>query len=401
MPDLELIVSDFDTQKPGLELTDSVVALRWCVSKKTLEELEKRDAKNPHLLIVVTHRNEEMDRYLVPLGQMMEYIQFTKPGENRILAAIVWNKDGDVGELREYFFEKNEKREYIIDVLDYHVDIHRFFEGAFSLSAKAELDIHVDKEFFAPEPSPREKWWVNLWFVDTAPRDQCQFRKRRIPAYTIQPLLVFVWWVIKTTIVLLLGSISLVRGVRDFRKEFFGNIFHPFTYEIEDLGRCVKSDDSVFLRAKRGGERRHFLILAMRPTILFWSYSILLFVAVLIAIGVKIPITWSLILAVLLVDFLVITVVSMIGFLGYKLIDFVSGRFLSKLVNRWVERSKERKKQEIEREAVEESVRIQRLTCTSDLATMKADIKAIPAENRTIHLRFQDLKKKVCRPFAR
>src|SRR4051812_9369593 len=76
---------------PNDKQQEACVPVRWCVSKDVLETLEKDNVKEPLLFISITHNKREVDRVLVPLEQMMEYIQLRHAGINTLHAFIVWS----------------------------------------------------------------------------------------------------------------------------------------------------------------------------------------------------------------------------------------------------------------------------------------------------------------------
>lgn len=155
------------------------IPIRWCIGRDTLDKLQRRDAQNPHLLLLVVHNGAEIERKLVPISQMMEFFAFHRAGEHRIIATIVWHKEGNIKVLKATFFGRR-IGDCLYDKLDAVDD-----EGNFSLESRKYLDaleeceivVNVDPGHFAKAPSKLESWWVNLWY-ERAPRAQCQFRKR-------------------------------------------------------------------------------------------------------------------------------------------------------------------------------------------------------------------------------
>ena len=126
----------------------------------------------------------------------------------------------------------------------------------------AEIAVVVPTGVFAPEPSEWEKRWVNLWYVNE-PLNQCQFRKRRITAYTIQPILVALWLIAKPIICIVAGIFCLLLWADIAVKELdWRPLFHPWRYKTEMFWRGIECEETWIRRAiewvmdlcKKGGE---------------------------------------------------------------------------------------------------------------------------------------------------
>ncbi len=55
---------------------NSVVPIRWCISREIAKRIEDGNIKNPHLLLVISKDGREIDRHVVPLTDMMRFVQF-------------------------------------------------------------------------------------------------------------------------------------------------------------------------------------------------------------------------------------------------------------------------------------------------------------------------------------
>ena len=173
---MKLIVSSEEVGSP-------TVPLRWCITPDEVQHLKQEKMLNPHLLLVAIHGDWEVDRQLVPLSQMLTYVTFSRSGKNRLAACIVSNSES-VKELKKRYLGKDEYGHYNCNV---------FEDGRLQVGyAQTGVTVQVAKEFFAKEPAAWERFWVNLWF-ETRQRDQCQFRRRRMLAYSIQPPLVLLY----------------------------------------------------------------------------------------------------------------------------------------------------------------------------------------------------------------
>lgn len=402
---MKLFVSETKVQ-------DASIPIRWCLNQKELEELKMRKVKNPHLLLVTVHDKQEVDRYLIPLDQMLAYIQFHKPGENRILATVVWCEDSEINQptskLRHWFLQRSSSGGYEQNILKDDGENFLLNLGYFRLKQQVELIVVVPAELFAKEPPAWEKWWVNLWHETKKPRDQCQYRRRRMLAYSIQPLVVLLFMIVISIFRALAAAVLLFLGKRGVDLK---PIIHPFQYQSEDV--WGDTEDSVFLRNAKG-KRQHWLISFFSPLVF------LIFLAILVGIRFIFPSLvsnltlrwWHYPLGTLAV-MVGIVVVAYALFAFLFIVDFLSRLILKPVEKPWseqrkVRRERTRKKEEEKeleeaekRRRKEEQLRAeleQLLACDGEFVPR---LSALPKEKQTIYLRFQDLKAKVCKPYAR
>src|SRR3989338_5003947 len=187
-----------DQQNP--ENANPVVAVRWCVDKETLEELKTRKAANPHILLSVmniqgnvneTRYGVETDRKLIPLGDMMSYVSFQRPGINVIYATVVWDQNNNTKNLKQRFLAKQDRFQWKNYVIEYHgaIFVPEYHTDCYTKTGIASLEMKIDEKLFAPEPF--DKNWVNL-FMEYNASNQCNYRKRRLFAYTIQIMMMFI-----------------------------------------------------------------------------------------------------------------------------------------------------------------------------------------------------------------
>ena len=231
------------------EVQNASLPIRWCVEKSALEALRERKVKNHHLLLVIKpQRGGREFRHLVPLEQMVQYVSFSKPGENKVFATIVWNSDGDVGKLRNLYL-KRYAGGYDTDVINSDGEL---FELKQSLGS-ANLTIEVPAEVFAKEPPEWEKKWVNLFFQEE-PIDRCHHRKRKwFFAYPIQPflMLVFAAWMLGVAMPFrwVAAVFFLAIGRWDIR---FAPLCHPFSSDTEDIWFYTDPDENFYERMVGG-----------------------------------------------------------------------------------------------------------------------------------------------------
>lgn len=423
------------------ETNSTSIPIRWCVGRDTLAKLQEKEALNPHLLLVVAQGRYEVSRSLVPIDQIMEYVDFKKPGNYRIFAAVVWNSRGDTRVLEKRIFGGKvtgggKSREFsearVFDGEDIYLRSHDEPSSKFalcSLDETASIEVNVAEEFFASPPSKFEKFWVNFWFERMA-GNQCQFRRRRMLAYTIQPFVVLPYLLCKTIVRSIIGLFLLLCGMRGVNLH---PIIHPWAMDNNDIWWHVGR--SVFT-ATKDGKARQLIVAMFAPSIhvcivvgayvvtyfqssqKFWQVAGISEFCVAVIFGIL-----YLVAAVSLVyDTIsnavrgiapkVIAVVVLLGLasiairlgLRYPLITIVIASLVgiiwlaSRLMTTEVRKLEslpedERKHVLLERE----NARYQSIACNGP---MVASLSALPEERRTIYLRYRDLKAKLCKQFA-
>ena len=229
------------------EVQSASVPVRWCVTQDTFEFLKGKEAKNPHILLVTTNGSKigGEERYLVPLDHMMHYVRFRNPGENKVFAMIVWDYRGKWVALWNRYLRKVEGW-YQTNVIAYakpddDEPDRMLAELQPPVIETAELTVEVPQEVFAKEPPKWEQAWVNAMFRDP-PRDQCDYRRRRIVAYTVLPLwkfgavMPFRW--VAFGFLLLTGNWKAARSP----------LYHPFKDDTEHLWYWLKREDNIFVK---------------------------------------------------------------------------------------------------------------------------------------------------------
>ncbi len=405
--------------EPGIHLyvgktdgVEAVIPVRWCVCRSLFDRLKFRGAKNPYLLLVVAkvvvNGSKEVSRRLLSLDQAMEYIAFSSPGEHQLFATVLWDAEGKVGRLRKIILGKNSRGRWNLDLLCYNEESKE--TTLFNLSAfgcKTEgpvgplLTVNVAKEFFAKEPPKWLSCWVN-WFFETRPVDQCQFRRRCILAFTVQPPIALAWAIIlflaRLTSALFLFLFLGWRGI-DFRPVIF--LRSRYTGEIwEGNERYDAIGRRSFYTSTKDGQKQPLFVALFSPIFLvaFFVFSvILLLLGVGSQSGSGIPV------------FAVVYWLSMIAFLAVS-------HFIWKPIAKRIEQAElaeesdpeaqDRALQEERRRREEEQRRIsaeldrkcEAVVCPG--VPLDPSFEALPSSRRTLHLRFHRFKKRVCRPFA-
>lgn len=373
------------------EIQGTSVPVRWCLSRDELNKLVETGEKAYIFLLVVSCTGQDSEtRYLIPVGQMMEYINFYTPGEHKIFATVMWEKykDKDIN-LRKRFLSRDSDG-YKRGLYDYDEKILYGNNFNFCDFGVHKFEVSVPKEVFAKEPPAWEKKWVN-WFFENKPKDQCYFRRRRLLAYSIQPPLVLVTFLeLEIATLFIIGGLLLfgTRGI-GFRK-----ILHPFAEPFSSIRD--ETEGSVFGRK---------FVPKLLPSI-FLGSSVISWATCKIF-GVQLLGKIGLLETVIMGGVAVGAVVVVTGFMYLSYYGIIKA--IDKIRNAIAPGAEEKKEQKrLLAEAIEKErsrkfrERIEAeyalLACNGNLS---ANMRTLPPEKRTIHLRYKDLKSRICKSFAR
>jgi hypothetical protein len=277
----------------------------------------------------------------------MAYVTFYRPGENRIIGCVVDDKDY----VKQWMAREPGHTGWMIEAMNFGVwDRYNQFLICDRWSGlNNHIDLELPKECFAKEPSDLEKKFVNFFFRNKAV-DQCEFRRRRILAYTVQPIAFLIWAILYSLFILCTQLVYLVCGTWITFAQL----------GTTDVYIAKKTD---FLKIKSWG---------MFDWILIPIPSLLIV---------------SLILSSVNLLFLFLPIGGLIVIVGFFLLFLFLENYL---VSGW-------KKRRLPKPYYQEDLDI--LQCASNKKI--TSIKDLPKGKRTIKLRFQDLKSRVCKPFAR
>lgn len=365
-------------------LNSPVAAIRWCVDKNSINKLRELGVSNPYMLFVIARERNgeftEVDQKVVSLDQAMEYIEFHSPGKHRIFGCLVWTGyEKDTKETRKTLasYYRNYYHHSSSTLVTSEGNFNKPSYGSNTELDYGSVDVVVPDGYFAKEPAAWEKWWVNLWY-ESKPVNQCHFRRRRLLAYSIQPLVVLGYVLCRTSLNLAHILVLLLIGIRKIE---YQAILHPFIYNRWDAAPDELS--SVFLKNSSGVVRHpiYFLFIPMVQLVIF----------VLIGL-VKWGLSWSgLGIGSILLWFLAI---NMVVILSVFVVNKLGG--LDKLFPEETDEQKmARRKLELERLYAE----YQDMVCSG--VALQPSVSSLPSKRRTAYLRFQEFKSKVCLPFAR
>lgn len=361
-----------------------------CVAEK--KKLLDRDGNDVSLV--------EIDRHLYPLDRGYGRIEFPRPGSFVVHAAIVFypHRADETGgkavfnELKEIYLRKNNDGTYMAE-LTWHDE---FDQSSFAWAiGHEEAVVSVAPEFFAKEPPA----WLRSWAMklnEKMPRNQCEWRRRLIFAFTVQPI---VWMILAA----FLMFITIVRGIigiavaalafciLGYREVNLKPIFHPDSSRIEEIlfgGRGIlwHWPECFWTRTTSSRKKRHpGVVVLITP----WMWIS----CFLITYGVPVLLGHTTLI------FRVATLVVAMGVLA-GVVSLIA-LHLTKMQKDSAEKREQKKKETRALYDAYYQDRLVPLACFSDTAPTNATVGALPKSHRTIVLRFEELKTKVCRPFAR
>jgi hypothetical protein len=353
----------FQLQIADTDATNGNTAISWCLDKKLVEWVKENKCADPVVVLCISpadpnlyHIDKEVRR-VVPLKDLMAYMEFRYPGKNNISGFIsLYGKSCTENNFLErgwYGFRTSLLNN---DGSDYSDSVKEEFPYS------TQLSVDVPKECFAKEPSDAEKAWV-YWLHDDRPKDQCQFRKHRMFAYSVQPFI----FLLNILTKVLLMYIAMTYGSRGLSLD---PLVHPLRESITSTWDKINPlEGSIFIG---------------RGSNVFLNYARMIFMPLVLFAMFMIWYTHALV--VVSVALVIVASIFLFFFMYYmEHRHSVFSNLLSKL-----------KKQEVAWYLDEDNVNA--VLC--DGKSVKT-FSSLPSKNKTIKLRFQDLKSKVCRPFAR
>ena len=364
----------FEIKLTTTKISDGSTAISWCVDHETLKELAAKNITDPQVVIMVApqglnyHYDKEY-RKVVPLKDLLTYIEFHTAGENKIFAFISTR-------------EKRNARTVYLSYSDGHWSTSLLTnDGSETLHETPEFEaepifVNVPAGCFAKSPPKWEQAWVN-WLFKAKPMDQCNYRRRRMLAYTLQIPLMMLNMIVR----LFFTIVSLSYGACNFSFNF---LLHPFRYDLDDVG-SIHGGGSWFFTFPEDEHPETFTQIVwflIRGLYRFPLMPIIFIPVVLLLAFGKAHILLVFVYAASIL-FLLVLIVFCIATgtfteLYRKLIDY-----LEKTDELWYLDQEE----------------IDLLVCSSQKDHLTFD--QLPARKKTLKLRYLDLKSKVCKPFSR
>ena len=360
------------------DITSGAIPISWCVDHETINEIvQEIGTKNPVLLVVTSsldnYSSRKEERQIMHLSDLMAYVSFKSPGKNRISVFILKNcknlKEGKSVYLSRW------SRDFESNIFDSEgQDLTPYFKDCIIQSAS--FDVDVPMKAFAKSPSEWEKKWV-LWLIRDKGVDQCDFRRKRLFAYGVQPFIFTVMMVIRTLFLALSAGLLL----RSFTLKFW---LSPLTYSMEDSMEVLSEEPIVFMNLKKYRPyAKSFTAFIRNMVVCVVEKSGLLLTPIIfipIVLGLIYQPNLRMVLPVLLGFAIAIPVTIIV-------VAFIANRVMNLV--------------EIEEKVADLSQDdLLQVVCDPTRVNKPPSISNLPRNKRTVKLRFQDLKSKVCRPFA-
>ena len=229
--------------------SSATIFLQWCVAKPIADYFRDNKIRDAMLLIEVKRPDGNEVRHLFALTSENEVMQFHAPGTHTIKACIVWGVK--LKAMRNALLGKRTGRNITFSQFLGEYSVKRRQAIGLKRFGQAELSIEVPAEFFAPQLSARETWWINLMFPGMA-QNSCSIRRRRMLAYTLQPPIIGIWVVMialwRTFLAFFFGVLLAIRVDLE-------PIFHPFTQSFADIAIDKDNNTSWLLKRTDGTER--------------------------------------------------------------------------------------------------------------------------------------------------
>lgn len=367
----------FELKLTEMNVSSGSMPITWCLDKKWLQENKLKDYWVLFLVSPPTPNGANAEwRGYAKLSDMMAYITFHRPGKNRIYARLSNSKSTVKGWMTRD--QGRWDRSYIdYPTHDWEIELYNNGEwNGFKLDSPKDrpsdyMDIDMPEDCFASEPWEFETTWVN-WLWREKAIDQCEFRKRRMFAYSIQPFLFFFNFLAR----LIVSFAFLMVAVKGAN---WSALWNPLTTSISDFWADV---DGTYLYVRKWRDSPASVMFVPMPSIALIAGIVGFF-----AVGtggfwyaLVVP---AFILAVVAAMAFTAWLITYTGWLGDRLTDYLT----------IVERRREA------RWAEWEARQRELMSCSNDTRITK--IKDLPKKKRTVRLRFQGLKSMVCKPFSR
>ena len=384
---------------------NAITPLRWCVEREVIEELKQRGIRNPHLLLLIFHLGDayigdnddlaydeywswrsDVERKLIPLDRLMDYVQFQRSGKHRVIATIV---GGNATIKNRYLYKRflwSGDDCYLSDLrlVDQRGRLDsRFISSYMFNTGNAEIDIVVPDGLFANEPPEWEKKWVNLWYESPA-KDQCHYRKRRLLAYTIKPPLALMWYSFIILVRYIAAAFLLMCGMKRID---FGPLIHPISSYTDYIWWDVQWPDSVFIPKLKAAGVNFYPAFSAAPIITVPVFALAAVVSHSALIGAIAALGVAIIPSLFTLAFIVLLALFGIG------LESITNLAILIIEREFPVKGKEAKKPETHRYENDDL-----LICAGNYTP---SINALPANRRTVYLRYMNFKAKWCRPFAR
>ncbi|HXH26300.1 MAG TPA: hypothetical protein VNG90_00225 [Candidatus Acidoferrum sp.] len=379
-PQAKLSGTDLMEASPQLDPNGhatAVMPIIWRPKQALIEQIKAAGFKRTALLIVVrtprpiswdeyeTTDYNETRRWLVPINRLAEYVSFSRPGVNEVCIVALNIRDDDDLERAHRLIKWDD------EVLRQNGEL-RSITSLPHIDIGKVLEVTVDPGMFAPPPPAALNWLVKQ-FYETKPDDQCHFRQRLLLSF-------FIWSPLALTIGmacrLIIALASLILGLRDVEWLAGLNPFNMATIPWPQYGKY-----SVYIHNRHGSLYDFWLIGLLANPI------VLVFGTLVVRAHFKLP--W--------LNTLVTVAGSVAAWALLIIVVFGVFRFIYRPPSdERLEARRAREQQAAEQAEKIRLAQLDELVCRDRPLTLEA----LPPKYKTVSLRFNQLKARVCRPFA-
>ncbi|MCX6761555.1 MAG: hypothetical protein NTY33_01795 [Candidatus Moranbacteria bacterium] len=395
------------------------IPVRWCLSEEEIELLPRRKgADNNFVLLITKYENGKEDRRLIPCREVMTFVTFNWPGKNSLHAQIVGA--GNVQEMKEYFLRKNNRYQYA-NYIFFKEDggLGDIPYSIYSIRS-VRYEIIVSAEFFAKKPPAWLERWVNFGYEYPAV-DQCQLRRRMILAFSLKPIFIVLCLFVRFLCALGWIALLILLGVREID---FSVSIHPWRTALRDIHKNCSAYIQDRTRINLwwiwdcNQKRRSRAWILLAPFI-FMSITVAL-ETVRRYFGVTVDqyptflvkTSWEILSLKMVIDAFillgVIFVSSLAVFMGREIYEKNKPKLKTLKTIKQKEKQRKAKQKMLSMEAREQRQKqlmekeflaaYNPISCS--VAPEKASLETLPPQLKTIHLRFLDIKARLCKPFA-
>ncbi|MFH1404704.1 MAG: hypothetical protein ABIH21_01240 [Patescibacteria group bacterium] len=373
----------------------ATIPVSWCAERALFYDLQIRVDGDQELfvLLVVIGPNGKEKRYLRPLSEGMAYVPFFSPGENTIYGMVVWQKGNSHLGCQCLNFNNEYYANHVLKFksdngndLDEPLVVGRFNHIGFT-----SIKVEVAEGFFAKKPPQWLASWVNFFYGKSCPDDECDFRKRMIIAFTIQPILLAIWIPIVVVARTLFALWFIAIGVKP-TEIGWSAIIHPISEKNENVNWNIVFPDSCWWNIKIKNYK-------LESMVMFSPLALIIFAGVVfvcLCIGGKEPIELQSYTATLATSVLIVALLIESFAFSVSKIELGSVRFKARLFQPIGSLVRGEAPRDRPWFAYEDNTAY--LLC--DGSPRPLAFAELPKKQKTVYLRFQDLKARMCKPFA-
>lgn len=199
------------------EMNSATIPIEWWLSEEVIK-------KNPKYILVFEQNEMEKDdvrgetnrgrRHVFNASDAVAFMPVFSAGYHRVMVVVISDDRSSAKKTANSYLREDEDK---IDCYRYHMGWENARNNACdkdddAFIASTVVEFEVPAELFAEKPRTKAGqllWeWVNRWH-SRGPRDECDYRRRMMIAFTIQPPLVIFWWLLKHGIVGVLHALGI------------------------------------------------------------------------------------------------------------------------------------------------------------------------------------------------